>query len=132
MAKMKIVIDLLGSDKGPEEILKGCKAALEAYDVDLILVGPKALVDAAELPSDRIEVIDCDKTVTNYDNSVEAFYKSTDVSIFKALEATAKTDAFGMINAGNTGAMLVPRRLGPCNATGSGWRSCERLSTPGG
>lgn len=124
MANHKIVIDLLGSDKGPEEILKGAKLALDAYPVNLILVGPKAIIEAADLPADRIEIIDCDKTVTNYDNSVEAFYKSTDVSIFKALEATAKSDAVGMINAGNTGAMLVgcikyllnEKRTRPCLA----------------
>ena len=104
----KIVIDLLGSDKGPEEILKGAKLALESFSsLRLILVGPKDLIEASDLPKDRIEIIDANKTVTNYDNSVEAFYKSTDVSIFKALEATANSDAIGMINAGNTGAMLV-------------------------
>lgn len=104
----KIVIDLLGSDKGPEEILKGAKLALEEYpNLFLVLVGPEELIKGAGLPLDRVEIINADKTVTNYDNSVEAFYRSNDVSIFKALEATAKSDAMGMINAGNTGAMLV-------------------------
>ena len=104
----KIVLDLLGSDKGPEEILKGAKAALEEFgDLHLILVGPEDLIKNAELPLDRVEIIPANSTVTNLDNSVEAFYKSNDVSIFKALEATANTDAIGMINAGNTGAMLV-------------------------
>ncbi len=108
MAKYKIVIDLLGSDKGPEEILKGAALSLEAFpELSLILVGPEDLIKASNLPLDRVEIINCDKTVTNYDNSVDAFYKATDVSIFKALEATAKSDAIGMINAGNTGAMLV-------------------------
>ena len=121
----KIVLDLLGSDKGPEEILKGAKAALEEYnDLILVLVGPEELIKGFGLPQERIEIIPANNTVTNLDNSVEAFYKSSDVSIFKALEATAKSDAIGMINAGNTGAMLVgcikylldEKRTRPCLA----------------
>ena len=105
----KIVIDLLGSDKGPEEVLEGAKLVLEEHpNVDVILAGPRALIENANLPQDRYEILEADKTVTNYDNPVEAFYKKEAVSVFKALEEAGKNEeVIGVINAGNTGALMV-------------------------
>lgn len=105
----KIVIDLLGSDKGPKEVLEGARQTLEAYpNVSLVLVGPKEEIDAANLDASRIEVIDVKKTITNYDNAQEAFYKNEDYSVFKALQKCANDgECIGVISSGNTGALLV-------------------------
>ena len=108
MAKYKIVIDLLGSDKGPSAILEGAKLILkESPNVNLILVGPKEEVEKAGIDVSRIEVVDTAETVTNYDNPVEAFYKNPNVSVFKAVELASHDDVSGIISAGNTGALFV-------------------------
>ena len=122
----KIVIDLLGSDKGPEEVLEGAKLVLQEFDnVDVLLAGPKNLILEANLPENRFGILEADKTVTNYDNPVEAFYKKEPVSVFKALEEAGKNDeVIGVINAGNTGALMVgalrflldEKRTRPCIA----------------
>ena len=122
----KIVIDLLGSDKGPEEVLEGARLVLQEFDnVDVLLAGPKKLILEANLPENRYEILEADKTVTNYDNPVEAFYKKEPVSVFKALEEAGKNDeVIGVINAGNTGALMVgalrflldEKRTRPCIA----------------
>lgn len=107
--KYHIVIDTLGSDKGPSEILEGAKEVLEEYkDVNITLVGDEELIKNSGLPLDRIKIIDAKETVTNYDNPVEAFYRKEKVSIFSALEETSKDDkAIGVISSGNTGAVMV-------------------------
>lgn len=122
----KIVIDLLGSDKGPEEMLEGARLVLEEFpNVDVILAGPKSLVDVAGLPAGRCQVLNAEKTVTNYDNPVEAFYRKEPVSVFLALEEAARNDeVIGVINAGNTGALfagairylLADKKVRPCVA----------------
>ena len=105
----KVVIDLLGSDKGPEEIIEGARLALESFpNVNVILVGPEELIKNANLPEGRFEIIPSETTITNLDNAAESFYQKKDASIFRAFaEAGRNDDVIGVINAGNTGAVLV-------------------------
>ena len=107
--KFNIIIDTLGSDKGPEEILLGAKNVLESDEnINITLVGDEDLIKKYDFPKDRIKIIDAKETVTNYDNPVEAFYKKEKVSIFLALkEASEDENAIGVISSGNTGAVMV-------------------------
>lgn len=109
MEKHEIIIDLLGSDMGPEEMLEGARLVLEAFpQVNVVLAGPAALVNAAQLPDGRYRILEADKTVTNLDNPVEAFYRKEPVSVFLALEEAGRCeDALGVISAGNTGALFA-------------------------
>ena len=109
MEKYRIVIDTLGSDKGPEAILDGAKMVLDEFEnIDLTIVGDEELIKSKGLPEERIKIIHAPETVTNYDNPVEAFYKKPNVSVFKAVEECSKDEkAIGIISAGNTGALLV-------------------------
>lgn len=103
-----IVIDTLGSDKGPEAILDGAKLILDEFNnVHLILVGDKDLIAKYGFDENRIKIIHTLETITNYDNPVEAFYKKPNVSIFKAVEEASKGESIGLISAGNSGALLV-------------------------
>lgn len=109
MEKHEIIIDLLGSDMGPDEMLEGARLVLEAFpQVNVVLAGPAALVNAAQLPDGRYRILEADKTVTNLDNPVEAFYRKEPVSVFLALEEAGRCeDALGVISAGNTGALFA-------------------------
>lgn len=126
MEKREIIIDLLGSDRGPEEMLEGARLVLEEFpSIHVALAGPCALIEAAGLPEDRCRILEADKTVTNLDNPVEAFYRKEPVSVFKALEEASRCDdVIGVINAGNTGALfagsirflLADKAVRPCIA----------------
>ena len=126
MEKHEIIIDLLGSDHGPEEMLEGARLVLEDFPhVNVALAGPRALIDAAGLPQGRYRILEADKTVTNLDNPIEAFYSKEPVSVFKALEEASRCDdVIGVISAGNTGALfagairflLADKTVRPCIA----------------
>lgn len=108
LKRYKIVIDTLGSDKGPLEIVKGAKEVLNNYpNVDIVLVGDKNVIESSGIDLSRITIVHAPETVTNYDNPIEAFYIKADVSIFKAIEYAANNETIGMITAGNSGALLV-------------------------
>lgn len=127
MNKYRIIIDILGSDKGPETILEGAKIVLENNDnIDLIIVGDENLIKSYNLPEGRYEIIHASNTVTNFDNPVEAFYRKEKPSIFLALERCGQDDSvIGAISSGNTGAVMVgtikyllnENRDRPCLAT---------------
>ena len=107
-------------------MLEGARLVLEEFPgVDIVLAGPRALIEAAGLPEDRYRILEADKTVTNLDNPVEAFYRNEPVSVFKALEEASRNDGvIGVINAGNTGALfagairylLADKAVRPCIA----------------
>ena len=108
--KSRIVIDTLGSDKGPDAILEGARIVLEEHpDIDLTLVGDEEVIKAKGLPEDRVKIIHAPHTVTNYDNATIAFYnKEARYSVFEALKECGQDEnAIGMVCAGNTGAVMV-------------------------
>ena len=121
----KIIIDTLGSDNGPEEILAGANLILEKYpEIELIIAGDAKLISNLFPNENRVTIIDAPDTVTNFDNPLLSLYEGKVVSIFKAMEELSKGEAIGMISAGNSGAILVgavkylllPEKIRPCLA----------------
>ena len=110
MTKYRIVIDTLGSDKGPEEVIKGAKLVLEEFpQVGVILVGDEVTIKNSDLPLDRVDIVHCPVTVTNYDNAANCLYdKNHKYAIFEAFRLTGETnDAIGMITAGCSAALML-------------------------
>ena len=103
-----IIIDTLGSDKGPSAIIDGARLILDEFkNVKLTLIGDEELIKNSGLDLSRVKIVHTTETITNYDNPVEAFYKKPNVSIFKAFEEASKEENIGLISAGNSGALMV-------------------------
>lgn len=109
----KIVIDTKGADKGAQMVMQGVSLALNKYpNVSYLLVGDEEYIRAEcgnlSIPMDRIEILDAPDEITNYDNPAEAMFTKRNSSMLKSLDALAKRDdLFGLITAGNTGALIV-------------------------
>ena len=111
--RIMVVVDAMGSDKGPVTIVKGaCQALEDSPDLDICLVGDEAVIKA-ELkangaPMDRVKVVGSTDVITNYDHPVMAIQRKTDSSLVKALTILRDDpDCVGLVNAGSTGALLV-------------------------
>lgn len=114
MEQYKIVIDLLGSDKGPETVLLGASLALKEFpNLFITLVGPEALVnekkDELGLDASRIKVINAEETITNYENPYTGIMNKANASLVLAMKEVGKQEEnyAGMITAGNSGAILM-------------------------
>ena len=111
--KVTVVIDTKGTDKGVETVIKGVSMALQKFtDVNYLLVGDKKCIRelcmAYAVPFSRIDILDAPQEITNYDNPLEAVLQKRDSSMVRALEALSeREDLFGLLSAGNTGALLV-------------------------
>lgn len=109
----RIIIDVMGSDNGPSVLVAGAVTALNRNDDMLLtLVGDAEVIretlSKLEYDKERLEVIGTEEVVTNYDTPTEAIFKKTASSLVVALQTLANSDdAIGMINAGNTGALLA-------------------------
>ena len=114
MERYKIVIDTLGSDKGPEAIILGASMALKEFpNLDITLVGPEALINEKikelEIDSSRLKIINANETITNYENPYTGIMNKPNASLVLAMKEVGKEEEnySGMITAGNSGAILM-------------------------
>ena len=114
MEQYKIVIDTLGSDKGPEAVILGASLALkENPDLFVTLVGPEDLIkqkiNELEMDASRIKIISANETITNYENPYTGIMNKHDASLVLAMKEVGKDgeNYAGMITAGSSGAILM-------------------------
>lgn len=112
---VKIAIDAMGGDFGPEPIVKGCVQALKTKLFQPILVGNRSEI-LPLLPKsyrDKILIIDSDDVISMSDAATDAV-KRKESTIYKAIELVRNGEADGVVSAGHSGATmtLATLRLG--------------------
>ena len=114
MSKYKIVVDALGSDKGPEAIILGASLALKAHpELSITLVGPEELINEKikelEIDASRLKIINATETITNYENPYAGIMSKPNASLVLAMKEVGKEEEnyAGMITAGSSGAILM-------------------------
>lgn len=108
---MKIIVDAMGGDNAPVEIVKGCISAIEKFGINIILVGNeeniKKELDLYVYNKDKIEIIHAGDIITNFDNPALAIRRKKDSSMVVGLKALKEGLGDGFLSAGNTGALLA-------------------------
>lgn len=112
---IKIAIDAMGGDFGPEPIVKGTLEALKEKKFQPILVGKKDEI-LSLLPKgykDKILIVEADDVIDMGDAATDAL-KRKESSIYKAIELVREGKADGVVSAGHSGATmsLATLRLG--------------------
>ncbi len=111
---MNIIIDAMGGDNAPSEIVKGAALATQKYQSDLVLVGDKAKIEAIlkneTCNRSKIEIVHTDVEVTMEDDPLTVVRGKKESSMGTGLHLMKDSgDAF--ISAGNTGALHVGSSL---------------------
>lgn len=108
---MKIIVDTMGGDRGPIEIIKGALDAIDEYGIDVILVGDQILLESelkkTSYPKDKVEIIDAKDVITNEDDPSMAIRRKKDSSMIVGAKALVEGLGDGFISTGNTGALLA-------------------------
>lgn len=112
---IRIAIDAMGGDFGPEPIVKGTLEALKEKSFQPILVGKKDEI-LSLLPKgykDKILIVEADDVIDMGDAATDAL-KRQESSIYKAIELVRNGEADGVVSAGHSGATmtLATLRLG--------------------
>ncbi len=113
---MKIIVDAMGGDNAPEEIVKGAVLAADELDVDILLVGDEGRIRAllvqnpAQNPA-HISVQHASDVITMEDNPVSAVRQKKDSSLAVALRLLGEGAGDAMVTAGSTGATLTGATL---------------------
>ena len=111
---MKLIIDCMGGDKAPLEMLKGVVAAKAELGGEYLLVGHKTQLEtlAAEngLDLSGFEILHAETVVTMEDDSM-AFREKKDSSLTLSLKALANGEGDTLVSCSNTGALFAGASL---------------------
>ena len=110
---IKIVVDAMGGDNAPQEIVKGALAALEQDKaLKVVLTGDedkiKNSLSGQKYDASRLEIVHCTEVITNDDAPTVAIRQKKDSSLVVALKILKEDEeAKGFVSAGSTGAVLT-------------------------
>ena len=110
---MRIIVDAMGGDKAPQEIVKGAVRARKELGVDITLVGRIEEVTAClegEDPADY-ELIDAREVISMEDDPSTATRRKKDSSMAVALRLLSEGHGDAVVSAGSTGALLTGATL---------------------
>jgi glycerol-3-phosphate acyltransferase PlsX len=105
---IRIAIDAMGGDFGPEPIIEGVVQALEIENFLPILVGDKTEI-LSLLPQyyiDKVEIVESTDVISMSDQATNAL-KRKDSSIYKAVELVRNKEADAVVSAGHSGATMT-------------------------
>lgn len=113
---MKIIVDAMGGDNAPDEIIKGCALALDEFDIDeIILLGDeKTVQDSFEknnVPLDKFRIVHCSEVIDNCDEAKTVLKGKPDSSMSVGFRMLNDGEGDAFVSAGNTGAITVGATL---------------------
>ena len=113
---MKIIADVMGSDKGARELTRGaCDALREYKNIELVLVGDQNIINEviAECGADagKIEVVHTDMVIEMCDDPLSVTRAKSDSSMSTGLRMLKEGKGDAFVSAGNTGALFAGASL---------------------
>lgn len=108
---MQFLIDAMGGDNAPGEIVRGAVEASKEFHVDVALIGREAeirtcLNEIGAAPSEHIAIVDAPDVITMEDEPSTAVRKKPQSSMAVALQMLHRGEGDAVISAGSTGALL--------------------------
>lgn len=112
---MIVIVDCMGGDKAPLEVVKGAYAASLEYNANFILVGDKAeilrIADSEGMDLRRFDIVDAPVTIEMTDPPLAVMKAKKDSSMNVALTMLAEGKGDALVSTGNTGALFTGATL---------------------
>ncbi|GBR74869.1 phosphate acyltransferase [Candidatus Termititenax aidoneus] len=112
---MRIVLDAMGGDYAPAEVVKGAVAAAKDENLTVVLVGDQAKVglELKKYPKkSNIETVHASEDIAMSEHPVEAVRVKKDASINVCMRLLKEGKADAVVSAGNTGAVMASALFG--------------------
>jgi glycerol-3-phosphate acyltransferase PlsX len=108
---LRIALDAMGGERGPEEMVAGAIQAVEESDLDVTLIGDENVLNRVlqnqTSASSRLHIVHASQVVSMNESPFEAIRKKKDSSISRAFEQIKNGEADGVVSAGNSGATMA-------------------------
>ena len=110
---MRIIIDAMGGDNAPEEIVKGAIMARKELGIEPVLVGLREPIQAIldREGAEDIEIRDASEVISMEDDPSTAVRRKKDSSMTVALNMLRDGEGDAVVSAGSTGALLTGATL---------------------
>jgi len=115
---IRIVVDAMGGDFAPKVNVDGAIAAIREFkDVDIILVGPRELIEKtiaeyhdqaayAEV-KDQLSIVDATEVITTEEHPVMALRRKKNSTFNVGMDIVRRKEAQAFVSAGSTGAVMA-------------------------
>jgi len=128
---MRIAVDVMGTDYGPKELVKGAVDAVQAYGCEVVLVGDEAVIKDLLVANHaennkKISVCNASQVIAMDEHPAIAVRRKKDASIVVASNLLKKGECDALVSSGSTGAAVtsalfcvgrIPGIEKPCIAT---------------
>ena len=113
---MKIVVDAMGGDYAPQNIVAGVVEAVKEYNVHVILIGIEDQVNLElkkyQYPQGLISVVHAPEVVGMHEPASTPIRQKKNSSITQGIALVKKGQAQAFVSAGNTGACVAAATIG--------------------
>ena len=106
---MIIAVDAAGGDYAPHEVVKGAMKAAQEYEVEVALVGRRAVLHVLmgrRLRKSGITIVEASQIIDPHESPMKAIRSKPDSSIVVGINLVREGSASAFVSAGNTGAVL--------------------------
>lgn len=109
---MKVIVDAMGGDHAPEEIVKGAVRAADELGVEIVFTGREdAVKSCLGSRASEFTVIHSEEVITMEDDPSTATRRKKNSSMAVALKMLADGEGDAVVSAGSTGALLTGATL---------------------
>ena len=112
---MRIILDGMGGDHAPAEIVKGAVSAASEIKDEIFIVGDPAAIEnqleKCKYKGNQIQIVPAHEVITMHDSPVKAIRNKQDSSLVVGLNMLKDGKGDMFVSAGNTGALIVGSRL---------------------
>lgn len=113
---MKIIVDAMGGDNAPLEIIKGSMLAVDEYGIDeIILLGDEAVINNCVgengIALKNTRIVNCTQVIDNCDDAKTVLRGKPDSSMAVGFRLLNDGEGDAFVSAGNTGAITVGSTL---------------------
>ena len=106
-----IIIDAMGGDYAPIEVLKGAYDAFLKFNANITLVGIKEKIEnaakEASIDLNSFKIVECSQEVLMSDHPSDILKNKKDSSIYVGTNLLAQNPNSAFVSAGNTGAVMA-------------------------
>lgn len=113
---VKVVVDAMGGDNAPEEIVKGAVEAVnQREDISVCLTGRSAVIEKElqkyTFPKERVQIVHAEEVIETAEPPVMAIRRKKDSSIVVGMNMVKRGEADAFVSSGSSGAILVGGQL---------------------
>ncbi|MBN1858900.1 phosphate acyltransferase PlsX [Candidatus Bipolaricaulota bacterium] len=109
---MQIILDVMGGDQIPGNLVEGGVRAAREFDLDIVLVGDPPVIRSSlkklgAIEGSQVSILASESVIRMDEPPVQAVRKKRDSSLVRGLHALREQDGDALVSPGNTGAVVA-------------------------